>query len=89
MVEEKIVETEEGPGACILFIVPTLIIILIVGLGVYQYISAPFHMADKLRDRLDMLGNVTSEYHQGWLDCVDYYLWLETAPTNTTAPIHK
>ena len=61
-----------------------VVLIVVVGMGVYNYISAPFYMADSLRDRLDVLGNVSSDYRQGWLDCVDYYFKLAVGPTNST-----
>ena len=78
-------EVEEGRGLGTLFIVATIVVVLVVGFGIYNYISEPFHTADSLKDRINDLGNVTSDYRQGWLDCADYYLWLKTAPTNVTS----
>lgn len=68
----------------VIITVMVVISIVVVGLVVYNVVSAPYSMADELRDRVDMRDNVTVEYRQGWLDCVDYYLWLSTGPSNMT-----
>lgn len=80
--EDKKVDESSPIGTIIT--VGIIISIFIVGLVVYNVVSAPYHMADELRDRVDMQNNVTVDYRQGWLDCVDYYLWLSTGPSNMT-----
>jgi hypothetical protein len=46
--------------------------------------AEPYRTNDKLKERLDVLDDVSDDYRQGWLDCAEYYLWLKTAPTNVT-----
>ena len=64
-----------------------IVITVIVGISIYQYIAEPYRITDELKEHLQHLiekHNVTKEYAQGWNDCAEYYLWLQTAPTNTT-----
>ena len=64
-----------------------LLIFLTVCVGLYAYLSEPFRVADRLHDRLDalMVGGVSDEYRQGWLDCVSYYLNQIYGPSNMTS----
>ena len=43
-------ESEEGRSLGTLFIVATVVIVLVVGFGIFNYISEPFNTADKLKD---------------------------------------
>ena len=78
---------KEEPNGIGLGIVLMVVIVFVVGIGLYAYISEPYTTADRLRDQLDNVGDVSEDYKQGWLDCVNYYLHMKTAPTNVTALI--
>ena len=80
-------EKKEEPNGIGLGIVLMVVVSLVVGIGLYAYFSEPYTTADKLRDQLNNVGDVSEDYKQGWLDCVNYYLHMKTAPTNVTALI--
>jgi len=84
MVEEES-KQDDGRGIGTLFIIGTVVIIIIVGLSIFNALAHPFSMGDSLKERLNALGNVSDDYRQGWLDCINYYLKLETGPTNSTS----
>jgi len=86
MEEEKDKE-EKGIGIGGLLTVGVIVMILIIGVGVYQYVTAPFRIADELKERLDSYGNVSSDYRQGYLDCVANYLKITVEPTNITSEV--
>ena len=86
MEEEK--EEDNNPGGSVLFFAITITIIVVVGFSLYNYISEPYRTADELRDVVNNhMNNISDEYRQGWLDCVDYYLNMKTEPTNVTTNI--
>ena len=81
---EKKEEKESGISLGTLITIGAVLMI-VVGMGIYQYMSAPYRVADELREHLDNKGNVSDEYKQGWLDCVAYYLKKQTEATNMTS----
>ena len=69
---------------------PVIIGIIVLGFIAFVMIGSflePHWTADKLRDQLNNVGDVSEDYKQGWLDCVNYYLDMKTGPTNVTALI--
>lgn len=83
MMDEDKKEEDNGLGIGTLLTIGIVVTTLIVGMGIYVHISEPFYTADKLRDKINSM-NVTDEYRQGWLDCVDEYMDIMTEPTNCT-----
>ena len=81
MDEEK---ENEGIDLGTLITIGIIFMILIVGLGIYTYVNAPYHTADRLRDTIADK-NVSDDYRQGWLDCVDEYIDIMTEATNCTS----
>ena len=81
MNEEK---KEEGFNLGKVLAVAAALMIILVGAAIYMDAQGKYWMADNLRDHLDEKGNVSDDYRQGWLDCVDYYLHLAIGPTNAT-----
>jgi len=83
-VEDKKEDEADGIGLGRLITVGLVVVIIVVAMGIHATMTAPYHMADDLRERIDAKGNVSDDYRQGWLDCVDYFLKLSTEPTNMT-----
>jgi len=76
-------EDEEGISLGTLIFVGVVVMTVVVGLGIYTYVTAPYHTADTLRDYIDGR-DVSDDYRQGWLDCVDKYIDIMTEATNCT-----
>lgn len=82
--EKKEDEPESSSIAWMGFVI-AVSIILVVGFALYQTISEPYRTADKLRDVVNnQMNNISDDYREGWLDCVDYYLKMKTEMTNMT-----
>jgi len=77
-------EDEEGISLGTLITIGFVVMTVVVGLGIYTYITAPFHTADRLRDTINDM-DVSDQYRQGWLDCVDEYIDIMTEATNCTS----
>ena len=71
-----------SPWAVTLLVVVILLVVLFAGIA---YLKGPYDDADRMRERLNDIPIPDESYRQGWLDCVDYYIWLKTMPTNMTS----
>ena len=85
MVEEK--KEDEGPSLGTLIAVGVIVMTVVIGFTIYQMIAGPYATADTLRDEINGQVNVSSDYRQGWLDCVDYWLDMTVGPQNATVAI--
>ena len=85
MVEEK-EEENTGPSLGALFALFSIVMIMVVGFAVFQMIMGPYATADNLRDVVNSR-DVTDDYRQGWLDCVEYWLDMTVGPQNATAAV--
>ena len=81
MNEEK---EDEGINLGTLITIGVIVMTLVVGLGIYTYVTEPYRTADRLRDTIADK-NVSDDYRQGWLDCVDEYIDIMTEATNCTS----
>ena len=87
--EEEEKEEDEGPSLGALFTAFSIVMIVTVGFVIYQVMSEPYRTADELRDVVNnQMNNISDEYKEGWLDCVDYYLKMKTEATNVTSDIN-
>ena len=75
---------DEGISLGTLITISVVVMTLVVGLSIYTYVTAPYHTADRLRDTIADK-NVSDDYRQGWLDCVDEYIDIMTEATNCTS----
>jgi len=67
-----------------------VIIIVIIGVSIYNVMSEPYRVADELRGRLkDIEVGKSEDYKQGWNDCVKYYINEIYGPKNATAMLLK